>query len=330
MKKKTRHEKRKDRGKKDAHRSSKERAGSEIKTFLSLPEATAIDATDASCLPLAQVASDAVSNVEDATTTKSALHVHIASALDLSRREGTGENELITLPNPAGEAANGESLAIDGLPSLAPEECEIVRQSDLAFVRVRQTWESWKLVRAGLVVLRNLAMREAGANDPKSKRYKDRFHKLLEYRAYSSARMDPSTRKALLKSAELAPQIDEWHDQLDEHRRLRLNHPVSVLCAFREFQKPRGTPTQANGNKHERELETVRQEAATAVSSRDERIGVLQKEIDKLSKRVDIPQPGESDVETIAPRVIAMCGGDGSKIRQVIDALNAHLERNPS
>ena len=35
---------------------------------------------------------------------------------------------------------NGQLLAIDSLQSLAPEEREIVRQSDVAFVRVRQTW----------------------------------------------------------------------------------------------------------------------------------------------------------------------------------------------
>jgi len=259
-------------------------------------------------------------------------HVEEAITATGEPTEGPAADKCATLnvaaatPNPV----NGELLPIDSPQSLTPEAQEIVRQSDAAFVRLRQTWCSWKQVRAGLVVLRDLAMRETGANDPKSKLYKNRFHELLEVRAYCAAKMEPSVRKALLQCAEPAPKIDEWHDHLDEYRRQRLNHPVNVLRAFRESQKPTGTLTQANGNKHERELETVRQEAATAVSSRDERIGELQKEIDKLSKRVDIPEPGESDVETIVPRVIAMCGGDGSKIRQVIDALNAHLEPNPS
>ena len=154
-------------------------------------------------------------------------------------------------------------------------------------------------MRAGLVVLRDLAMREAGANDPKSKLYKDRFHELLEQRAYCSTKMHPSTRKALLKCAELAPEIDEWHDRLDEHRRLRLNHPTNVLHAFRKSQEPPSPPDQSARTKHELEIEKVRQEAAASVSSRDERINELQQRVETLSKRVDISEAAESDTNTV-------------------------------
>jgi hypothetical protein len=212
-----------------------------------------------------------------------------------------------------------------------PEEREIVQQSDAAFVLVRQTWDSWKQVRAGLVVLRDLAMREAGAHDTKSKLYKNRFHELLEQRAYCSTKMDPSTRKALLKCAELATQIDEWHDRLDEHRRLRLNHPINVLHAFREAQQLPSPPAQSARAKHEIELEKVRQEAAAAVSSRDQRISELRQQIDTFSKQVDIPDPAaESDTNTVVKYVIAACGGSRIKVQQVIDALTAFLEHRPS
>ena len=80
-------------------------------------------------------------------------------------------------------------------------------------------------------------MRETGSNNVMSKRYKMRFHELLEQRAYRSERLSDTTRKALLKCAELSPELDEWHDHLDEDRRLRLNHPVCVLRAFRKSQK---------------------------------------------------------------------------------------------
>ena len=109
-------------------------------------------------------------------------------------------------------------------------------------------------MRAGLVVLRDLAMREAGANDPKSKLYKNRFHELLEQRAYRSAQMHPSIGKALLKCAELAPEIDEWHDRLDERHQLRLNHPINVLLAFRKAQDPPSPPDQPARTKHELEI----------------------------------------------------------------------------
>jgi hypothetical protein len=156
-----------------------------------------------------------IKGVDDATSTASILAVHSPAAsteLDLG---GTAERAVTDKPVLSNTAAathvegkaNGELLAIDSLQSLAPEEREIVRQSDVAFVRVHQTWELWKQVRGGLVVLRDLAMRETGADDTKSKLYKNRFHELLEQRAYRSTQMHPSIRKALLKCAELAPEI---------------------------------------------------------------------------------------------------------------------------
>ena len=271
----------------------------------------------------------------DPGRTEPATHIDSASAqLNRGRgNEGVADKPAslnAAAPTNAEGAVNGESLPIDSLQSLAPEEREIVRQSEVAFVRVRATWECWKQVRAGLVVLRDLAMREAGANDPKSKLYKDRFHELLEQRAYCSGKMEPSTRKALLKCAELASQIDEWHDRLGEHRRLRLNHPVSVLNAFRKSQEPPSSPDQPRRTKHELELEKVRQEAVAAVSSRDERIIELQQQIDSLSKPVETFEAAESDIDTAVQHVVAMCGGADIKIRQVINALTACLEHSPS
>lgn len=284
-------------------------------------------------------ASEIASNrIEEAIPTAStqALQTHAASTgLDLGLATESATDDKPVLPNAATPIdaegnVNGELLAIDSLQSLAPEEREIVRQSDVAFVGVRQTWEGWKQVRAGLVVLRDLAMREAGANDPKSKLYKDRFHQLLEERAYRSTKMDPSTRKALLKCAELAPEIDEWHDRLGDHRHLQLNHPINVLHAFRKAQDPPSPPDQSARTKHELEIEKVRQEAAAAVSSRDQRINKLQQQIDTLSKPVDISDAAVSDINNVVQYVIATCGGAEVKIRQVVHALTAYLERRPS
>ena len=275
----------------------------------------------------------ASNRIEEAPPTASAQAPNTNAASSLAGDSAADEKPVslnAAAPPHAEGKVNGELLPIDSLQSLAPEEREIVRQSDVAFVRVRQTWDSWKQVRAGLVVLRDLAMREAGANDPKSKLYKDRFHRLLEQRAYCSTKMDPSTRKALLKCAELVPEIDEWHQRLDEHRRLRLNHPANVLRAFRKAQEPPSPPGQSGRTQHELEVEKVRQEAAVAVSSRDERINELQQRIDDLSKRVGISDAAaESDTNTVVRYVIAACGGSEIKVKQVIDALTAYLERRP-
>jgi hypothetical protein len=346
MKKKTDQKKQNDRRQRHEPHSPKQRVLAGIKISQLAAGGTAVHgAAKASSSPLALVARTpnrasvtAAKGIEEATRTASAeaLHTNAASTgLDLGLASDSAADDKAVSPNAAAPAhaeweVNGELLTIDSLQSLAPEEREIVRQSDVAFVGVRQTWEGWKQVRAGLVLLRDLAMREAGANDPKSKLYKDRFHELLEQRAYRSTKMDPSTRKALLKCAELAPEIDEWHDRLGDHRRLRLNHPINVLHAFRKAQDPPSPPDQSAQTKHELELEKVRQESVAAVASRDERINELQQQIDTLSKPVDISDAAVSDINNVVQYVIATCGGAEVKIRQVVRALTAYLERRPS
>jgi hypothetical protein len=205
----------------------------------------------------------------------------------------------------------------------SPEDRETICRSDEAFTRVGQTWESWKQVGARLVVLRNFAMRETGVHSVMSKRYKDRFHELLEQREYRSAKMDASTRKALLQCLQLAPGIDHWHGQLPEPRRLRLNHPVNVLRAFREFQDLGSGWNQSRQTRYDRELENIRADAAAAIAIRDTQIEKLQQSIGARSTHADIPDDGTASVVRY---VIATCGGEATKIKQVIDALSAYLE----
>jgi hypothetical protein len=259
-----------------------------------------------------------------------------STGLDLGRASDSAADDTPLSPEAAAATyaegkVNGKLLAIESLQSLAPEERVIVRQSEVAFRRIRQTWESWKQVRAGLVVLRDLAMREARANDPKSKLYKNRCHELLEQREYRSAQMHPSIRKALLKCAELAPEIDEWHDHLGERRRLRLNHPINVLHAFQKSQECPSPPDQSARTKHELELEKVRHESVAAVASRDERINELQQQVNELTKQNGIRDAAsECDTDTVVQYVIAACASSEIKVKQVIDALTAYLEQRSS
>src|SRR6516165_2782995 len=74
--------------------------------------------------------------------------------------QGLGKRRITegSVPIPAStqtdEAGNGQPLPIDDLQGLLPNEREVVRRSDDAFNRVRQTWPNWKEVGAGLMVLR--------------------------------------------------------------------------------------------------------------------------------------------------------------------------------
>jgi hypothetical protein len=255
--------------------------------------------------------------------------------------ERVAANEVSPLaaaaPTDVNPVVNGELLASDRLQALSAEERVIVLQSDDAFIHLKRTWERWKQVRGGLVVLRDLAMRETGANNVRSKLYKDFFHVLLEERAYCSTRLDDTTRKALLKTAELGPEIDQWHDRLPAHRRLRLNHPVKVLQAFNESQKAPSSRSESR-SRHERELEQVRKEAAAAVASRDARITELQQQNDSLSVQLrnsDAAKLGsendaEVDVDGLVQYVITRCRGDAVEIKRVIAGLTSHLEGGPS
>jgi hypothetical protein len=230
------------------------------------------------------------------------------------------------------DEVNGQPLAIDDLQDLSPDEREIVRESDQAFAQLRgQTWAFWKKVGAGLVILRDLAMRQTGTTSVMSKRYKDRFHALLEHRAYCGERMSASTRKALLRCAELSPELDEWHDSLDEDRRLQLNHPVCVLGAFYESKKPKLAPGRSPQARHEAELEKVQQEAATAVASRDALVEEQQQQIDRLTNQADsgMGADTEAGIRSIVDYVIARCG-TAEQVRAVISGLAAHLEQRPS
>jgi len=243
-------------------------------------------------------------------------------------------------------------LAIDELQGFSPNEWEVVRRSDEAFNRLGQTWENWKQLSAGLVVLRERAMRETGSVNIRSKRYKDRFHQLLEDRPYCSAKMSAPTRKAILKCAELSPELDEWYATLDEHRRDGLNHPGRVLDAFREAKGAKRASANRRA-RHETELETVRQEAAVAISSRDAQIQEQDRRIEELTNQIkpaldsacdpaaateetdhagaESPEHKEdADSARIVQYVVTKCGAVEAKIREVINGLTAYLEERVS
>ena len=254
-----------------------------------------------------------------------------------------------SVPTHTDGAGNGQPLAIDDLQGFSPDEWEVVRRSDEAFNRVRQTWEKWKTVRDGLVALRERAMRETGSVKTQSKRYKNKFHELLENRPYCSAKMSPSTRKDLLQSAE--PEVEKWHATLDEQQRLGLNHPVTLMRTFRAAKRAKRASRHVRPH-HEAELERVRQEAAAAISSKDAQIQERDRHIGELTKQIkpvvesacdadadkertdhagaEHPEPEDPDIARIVQYVVTKCGADQEKIREVIDRLITYVEQRVS
>ena len=231
---------------------------------------------------------------------------------------------------------NGQPPCIAELVNLSADERQIVRESDEAFVHVSCTWLHWTKVRAGLVVLRDVAMRETGSNNVISKRFKSRFHQLLEGCSFRT--IGNTTSKVLLQCADLGPAIDDWHAHISEDRRLRLNYPDRVLRAFREEQKPKPAHGRSARGRREAEIETVRQQAAAAMSIKDMLIKERDKQIRELRKHImpGHPDRGEAghpddsdgaDIARIVNYVVANSGGSEAKIRKVVDGLNKYLKR---
>src|SRR4051794_19877097 len=173
---------------------------------------------------------------------------------------------------------------IDGLENLSAHERAIVRQSDEAFVHVSRTWSHWMKVRAGLAILRDVAMRETGSRNDMSKLYKKRFHDLLACCSYRN--MADTTTKVLLSCAGAAPAIDDWHASLSEARRLQLNHPDRVLRAFRAEHNAKQAHRLSRRESRVAELESVWQQAAAAMSAKDAQIKERDKLIAKLTKQI--------------------------------------------
>ena len=120
-----------------------------------------------------------------------------------------------------------------------------------------------------------------------------------------------------------------------------------------QAEDPKRARTNGRRARHETELETVRQEAAVAISSRDAQIQEQDQQIEKLTKQIkpalDSACDADADTEEtdhagaehpkhkedadsagIVQYVVTMCGADQEKIREVIAGLSAYLEQRVS
>jgi len=110
---------------------------------------------------------------------------------------------------------------------------EAVNAGRAAWGRIRShhVWEDWKLVIYALAEGRLLAMRQAHTNEPKGRRYNEEFGAWLKDTGFAD--IEPTTRKRALLCADNMGAIETFLASLDPDKRLTLNHPASVLAAWK-------------------------------------------------------------------------------------------------
>jgi hypothetical protein len=115
----------------------------------------------------------------------------------------------------------------------ATHPSDLIKAGQQAWARVksRSTWEDWKLIGAAIAEGRTRSMATAQTNQPKGSRYNKVFSSWLGVRGFDD--LGKSTRVRLLQCMEHIDTIDDWLEQQKPDKRLRLNHPTTVLSAWK-------------------------------------------------------------------------------------------------
>jgi hypothetical protein len=108
---------------------------------------------------------------------------------------------------------------------------DIVREGKAAWGRLKQgggTWEDWKAVGYALLEGRTIAMRSTCSGR-------------VGYRPALSSwffdnrlNLSPTDRAMLFKVMEILPAVEAWRETLPPIRRLRMNHPGTVLKNYKK------------------------------------------------------------------------------------------------
>jgi hypothetical protein len=89
---------------------------------------------------------------------------------------------------------------------------------------------------------REIAMREAGTNQPAGKGYNTEFGNWLTNAGLAD--MHPTERSDLFAVLENLSSIEAWRQTLTRHERLSLNHPRSVLRKWKAREKAKAIPAE--------------------------------------------------------------------------------------
>jgi hypothetical protein len=152
-------------------------------------------------------------------------------------------------------AAGAEPMTGPG-PVIDEASLDVHQRAAVAWKRLEgsETFFDWVAVGEALMHDRRTAMYEAQTNRPKGKGYCAVFSRLLATRPY--AKLQESTRTRLLKIMEHEHEVTTWLFKEPQARQLELNHPHSVLRAWRKSLKPK----EDNAPKKESPVARLKQE----------------------------------------------------------------------
>jgi hypothetical protein len=98
-------------------------------------------------------------------------------------------------------------------------------------LKSRSTWADWKTLGAAIAEGRTEAMARARTNEPTGRRYNTEFGNWLAGHDFGD--LEATTRKRLLQCMEQIDAIEAWLKKLEIDKRLKLNHPTTVLSAWK-------------------------------------------------------------------------------------------------
>ena len=119
---------------------------------------------------------------------------------------------------------------------------DIVREGKAAWSRLKQgsgTWEDWKAVGYALLEGRTIAVRYARPRRVGGPGYGPAFNSWL---FDNRLNLSPTDRAMLFKVMVILPALEEWRETLPPIRRLRMNHPRTVLKNYKKAIEIKPTP----------------------------------------------------------------------------------------
>jgi hypothetical protein len=146
-------------------------------------------------------------------------------------------SEIVKFPH------KGKSLG--GVGCAAQPINEIIAAGQSAWARLNQheSWRNWVAVGKALNCGRAEAMRVARTKQPIGRRYSLAFSDWLGRNGFAG--ISKSTRARLFECIDNIEEIEAWRATLKPTKLIRLNHPTTVLSAWRRANEPTDKPADA-------------------------------------------------------------------------------------